>query len=468
MTRLLHTRSETLAALETLAASATEELILAVRTLSPGTPLLTEALTERGLNTWSDLIAWVTRRGVRLLMAFGDDDPLFDADRHRRVWLAASAFANVHQGNAQIFCAPHGQTIGRLWTLRFRRPIRAALRQLATDDARRLTLPQRAALAKGPTPRPQRIAQSFAVADGERALIGGYSIDMRHKGQDWHDVAALIEDADFAGALRSHFADCWSAAIATGAPTLASEPRPFATVSRRQSRPELRLLRTLSDPSSGPLAFTGTTKARDAETHLLRTFGAARQHVFIETPAFRHPALADALASAARATPELQLTVVLHPDADILPFGGALPDTVARAEDARDHTLALLARAFGRQATFLKHAPQGRDTVAQRGPDGTAGRVIVVDGTTIVLGSHSLTLRSMRLDTEASVLIRDTCLAQDLVAQRARKWLGPEADNKDPTRAETWATAPAPLETFKPQAPAPRRTRPMRLPDKAF
>ena len=125
MTRLLHTRSETLAALETLAASATEELILAVRTLSPGTPLLTEALTERGLTTWSDLIAWVTRRGVRLLMAFGDDDPLFDADRHRRVWLAASAFANVHQGNAQIFCGPHGQTIGRLWTLRFRRPMRS-------------------------------------------------------------------------------------------------------------------------------------------------------------------------------------------------------------------------------------------------------------------------------------------------------------------------------------------------------
>lgn len=468
MTQLLHTRSETLAALETVAASATEELILALRTLSPDMPLLTEALTERGLNTWSDLIAWITRRGVRLQMAFGDEDPLFDVDRHRRVWLEASAFANVHQGNAQILCAPHGQKLGKLWTLRFRRPIRAALWRLATDDTRRLTLPQRATLAKGPTLRPQRIAQAFAVADGTRALIGGVPTDMRQTDQDWHNIAALIEDADFAGALRAHFADCWSAAIATGAPTLASEPRPVAAVSRRQSRPELRLLRTLSDPSDGPLAFTGTTRIQDAETHLLRIFGAARHHVYIETPAFRHPTLAEALADAARNAPDLQLTVVLHPGADALPFAGALPGTLARAEDARDRTLAILARSFGRRAAFLRYAPQGRDTVAERATDVPAGRVIVVDGTQIVLGSHSLTLRSMRLDTEASVLIRDNSLAQDVVARRARKWLGVAQDAADAAQAETWAAAKAPLEAFAPTAPAPRSTHPLSLPDEVI
>lgn len=459
MTTPLLTRTETLAALETLAASADSELIFAFRSFSPETPLLTEALRERGLSTWADLIPWLTRRGVRLFMAFGDEDPLLDSARHRRAWLAASGFANVAQGDAQILCVPHGQMAGALWRWRLRRPLRRALLRLKQDEARHLTLPQRAALSGSIRLRSQHINQSFAVADGTSALIGGFTLDARRPETLWHDVSALVQDADFAGALRAHFSDCWTAAMATGAPALATPPRPFLSVTRRQSRPELRLLRTLSDPASGPWRLTGEPRDTSFATQVTKRLSEARQSVFIETAAFRSPMLTDALVRAAHAAPDLQVVVILHPGADRQPLGGAPDDTGAQAATLQAEALSRLVQAFGPRLVLKDHRLPGAGTPTAT-PDPLPGRLLIVDETWAVIGSHDLTNRALSLDTEASVLIRDPGFAADLLRRRSDHWLGRGPDHLD---AADWTEAAPPLHRHDPRHTARSRARP--LPD---
>ncbi|WP_425071215.1 phospholipase D-like domain-containing protein [Sagittula sp. S175] len=456
--KALLTRDDTLAALETLAADAQSELILAFRSFAPDTPLQTERLRELGLSTWTDLIPWLTRRGVRLFVAFGDDDPLLDSARHRRAWLTASGFANVAQGDAQILCAPHGQQAGAVWRWRLRGPLRRALKRLRQDEPRHLTMPQRATL-KGTHPlRSQHINQSFAIADGERALIGGFSLDARRSDTAWHDVAALIEDADFAGALRAHFADSWAAAIATKAPPLATPARPFHSVTRRQSRPELRLLRTLSDPRTDPFRLTAQPRDTSFATQLARHFAAARDSVYIETTAFRDAALTEALTRAATSAPDLNVVLILDPRADRLPLAGAAGG-VNHARALQDAQLSRLCRAFGSRLTILT---QALGQAPATGPDPLPGRLAVIDRTFAILGSHVLTRRALALDTEASVLVRNPSFAADLLDRRAQHWLGQTPDSFS---ASAWRQAKAPLEAVTPPSARPLRHR---LPDILF
>lgn len=457
--RVLMTRSETLEALEHLAASAERELIMAFRSFSPQTALRTERLRELGLSTWSDLIPWLTRRGVQLFLAFGDDDPVLDPDRHRRAWLTASGFANVAQGDAQIICAPHGQKAGALWRWRLSRPLRRALAQLRDEDPRRLTLPQRAALQGSPAIRSQHVDHAFAVADGAQAVIGGFTLDARRQETLWHDVALAVDDSDFAGALRAHFADCWADAIATGAPTLATPPRPFHSVTRRQSRPELRLLRTLSAPRSGVSALTGTPRDGSFANQLIKHLEAAKHSIYIETAALRHRPVAEALKRATAASPELQLVLILHPGGDRLPLGGALRDTGPQSETLQAHLLHQLSHAFGKRAALL-HLPFKAPAL----PGGVAplpGRLTVIDQTYSVIGSPDLTPRAASLDSHAAVLVRDETLATDILHRRAALW----GATSDMTAADWTALAASDASPLDPVTTEPARPRPGRLPE---
>ena len=88
--RPLITAEEGFPALERLCAGAERELLLSFRILDPRTRLRAPEIVERGLQTWADLIAWITRRGVRLRMLHADFDPLFTKSLHRGAW------ANAH------------------------------------------------------------------------------------------------------------------------------------------------------------------------------------------------------------------------------------------------------------------------------------------------------------------------------------------------------------------------------------
>lgn len=64
--RAMITATEGFAALERLVASAESELLICLTDARPETPLVEPRLRERGLQTWSDLIAWCARKDVAL------------------------------------------------------------------------------------------------------------------------------------------------------------------------------------------------------------------------------------------------------------------------------------------------------------------------------------------------------------------------------------------------------------------
>ncbi len=401
--RALLSAGEAAAALETLAASARSELLLCLPRLAPDRPLVLPDLRDRGLDTWGDLLALLSRRGLSLRILVSDPDPLLTPQAHRAAWRRASGFADVLQGSAQLLCAPHGQVAQGPRSYLLRRRLAPAMTALRAEDPARLTPVQRALVQDGAGARPAEIHQAFALADGAGAVIGGPDL-----GTDAPSVMALhIADADFCGALRGHFADCWAAALDSGA-ALAAPGSALDNPTRPQSRDDLRLLRTQSRPRTG---LAPRTLANDVEPALVRLFSTARRRILIRTSALRHDGLTQALAQAAQ-TPDLHLILLLPPETR-----GTWDDT--RAAALQVAALARLQAAYGDRLALVSD-PQAE------------GLLCLVDGITVI-GSTSLTRRACRWNSEAAALIRDERLTETLLAHLGTGLTG------DPGRAATWA-----------------------------
>ncbi len=460
----LITAAEGYPALERLCAEAQGTLYLSFRILDPRTRLHAPQLTERGLDSWADLIAWVTRRGVRLRLLLADFDPVFASDLHRQAWANASGFADVVQGDAQILVAPHGQEAGRLWHLAMLARLRRSLSGLRKEDPTRLTPVQRALLATRPRLRPATLHQKFATADGRRAVIGGLDVDPRRfdtpahdrpPEETWHDVSVAVQDDDFVGALDGHFAECWNAALACGAASLADPARPLDTRVKPQARADLRLLRTFSVPCTGAGRLAPTPRLTEHETALLRLFGEAQDYLYIETQFLRHAPLVDTLCDAAARSAALQLIVMLPLAPERVLFDGHDGWDARHAHGLQTAALTRLRAAYGTRLALVtpgqrRPAPEGAPQIAGAGPVYVHSKVVIADDLTAVVGSANLNGRSMRWDTEASVLVKDRGFARGLLERLARTWLG-EAGG-DPRRATTWTGAASDNAALPPEA----------------
>ncbi len=425
--RALTTAEDSARALERLAATARQDLFIAVPHLTPDTPLQIPELRERGLEAWADMLALLTRRGVCLRMLVADCDPVTAPDRHRAAWAAASGFADVVQGDAQVICAAHGHQVSGLWDWRLRRRFKPALAALRSEDPARLTATQRQVNAKGPAFRPAEMPQSFALKDDSACVLGG------------PDLSLAIEDTDFCGALRGHFTDCWTAALKTGAKSLAAPAAPLDSPRRPQSRADMRLLRSQSRPAAG---FAPRPLNTDHESALTRRLGDARHCVVVRTRAFRHDGLAKVLAEAASKAPDLQVILLLPPEE------GHDWDA-ARAADLQAQALNTLRKAFGDRLTCVE-AP------------GTVTTAVLIDDATALIGSAALTRRACRWNTEASALVQDPALAKALLDQIGAQFLGTGTDPTNMRRAATWTA------TCKAWTDAPSTSARSPLPDDLF
>ncbi|MDU8912911.1 phospholipase D family protein [Aestuariicoccus sp. MJ-SS9] len=450
----LITADEAFPAFERLAAGAREELMMSFRIFDPATKLRAPELRERGLDTWADLLTWVVRRGVRLRLIIADFDPLLAQSLHRLAWRSASGFADVIVGDVQILCAPHGQAAGRLWHLAMRARLRKTLSALRASDPTRLTPVQRDILETAPVLRPVTIHQKFALADGTRSIVGGIDINQRRfdtekhdqsPEETWHDVSMSVEDADFSGALRGHFVDTWNAALICGAPSLAERALPIDMPTRPQAPPDLRLIRTVSAPCPGLTRLGPTPRITDHEKTVLSLIGEAREHIYIETQFLRHKPVADALVAAAARAPDLQLVVVLPPAPERILFDGDDGWDARHAHGLQFRALRRIAAAFGDRAALISPAQPwaaGRDAPALKG-GGTVyvhAKVLLIDDAVGLVGSANLNGRSLRWDTEASVLFRRPDTVAALRKRLAEKWLGEDAPG-DTAKAATWRQA---------------------------
>lgn len=428
------TADESLAALERLLASARKEVVLSFHLLDARTALRDDTLRARGLETWADLIADASARGVRLRILLADFDPLFASRLHRAAWASASVFADVVRGDTQILCAPHGQRAGRLWQIIWRARIRAALDRLRNEDPATLTPVQRQALQDGPVLRPVRHHQSFAIADGKAVVIGGFGTgEERFDAEDQdrpypqtrHALSVALEDRDFAGALLAHFADCWNAALDAGIQSLTDAAAAIPVANRLQSRPDLRLLRTLSVPRAGFARLAPASRVTDHQDTLLRLFHQAQSSVYIETQTLRHAPLVNALAEAAKRNPRLQLIVLLPAAPEPGPFDGDDGWDARRANDLQTACLTRLSAAFGNRLAVVTPAQDSPGAETPPHAD-LPSSVVLVDGERAMIGSANLNARSLRWNGEASILVSDRRFTDDLMQRLSARWLGTE------------------------------------------
>lgn len=391
--RALITAAEGMAALERLVASASSEILLCLTEAAPETPLAEPRLRERGLETWSDLIAWTARRDVAVRIMFCEPDPLMSPAAYRLAWMQASGFANVVSSDSQIICAPHGQKLGPLRRSLMRRRLSRAMAALRAAEPGQRTPVQRQILSLGAVVRVAQMQQSFAVADGKTALLGAFALEGEAEPPRPAEPRVMLsDDSDFAAALRGHFTQSWNDALGAGAQSLASRAAVFDTRVRAQSRPDLRLLRTLAAPAPGALRILPEPMVTDLARTLPKALSEAQRYVYIETPVL----------------PDMRLVE-------------ALANTVVPASD--------LQRGFGDRMALVR-------------PSATriCGTVVIVDDALAVLGAFGLSPRSLNTDKGAAVGFQAENRITSLMTRLGQRWTG-ESDPARLRQAACWQQA---------------------------
>lgn len=447
----LITASEGYPALERLVHAAQSEILMSFRIFDPETRIRAPELRDAGLETWADLLANVTERGVVLRVLLADFDPLFTADLHRMAWRSARHIETHVNGDSSVLCAPHGQRAGPLWRLLMQGKIKSALDNLRQRDPAELTPVEQAILRGSTVLRPVTIHQKFAVADGKNSVIGGLDINERRydtKAHDrpadetWHDVSMHVENEGFGRALRSHFADAWNAAIECGARALGREAAPIdAPPSDQPTTPAL--VRTISAPCQGLGRLSPENRVAEHESTLINAFSEAQDSIYIETQFLRHKPIADALVAAGERKADLSLIVIMPPFAERVLFNSDFSWDAKHAHALQVRALTRIREAFGdRVALIAPGRPVPSDgegpALHEAEPIYVHSKVTVIDDAFGLVGSANLNGRSLRWDTEASVLFRDPDAVQKLRKQLARKWLWDDLDGKDIYRAATW------------------------------
>lgn len=447
----LITAAEGFPALERLVHAAKAEVRMSFRIFDPDTALRAPELQEKGLKTWADLLADVTQRGVTLRVLLADFDPLFTADLHRLAWRSAGQIKEQVTGNTAVLCAPHGQKAGRLWHWLMHGKIRDALRLLRQRDPEDLTPVEQAILRGSTVLRPVTIHQKFAVVDGESSVIGGLDINERRydttshdraADETWHDVSMRVADPAFSAALRAHFADAWNAALDCGARVLGRDTGPLPT--RRDTslnRPEL--VRTISAPCSGIGRLSPKNRVAEHEETLIDALSAARDSIYIETQFLRHKPVADALVEAGKRVSDLDLILIMPPFAERVLFNSDFSWDARHAHALQVRALTAITDTFGERAALIAPARPVKadgDTPALHGaePIYVHSKVTLIDSAFGLVGSANLNGRSLRWDTEASVLFRTSEATNDLRTRLAQKWLADAAQGGDITRSATW------------------------------
>ncbi|PWG03195.1 phospholipase D family protein [Sphingosinicella humi] len=323
-----------------------------------------------------------------------------------------------------------------------------------------------------PPPRlwPATYHQKFVVIDGEKAIIGGLDLDERrwddrrhHQRADrtWHDISALIEGPAVADA-ECHFARLWNREMPRYRATVAEwidgcgrelmldplteigdadqnnvssrrKPGPKNTKEAGIARHNLdkssswvpasagmtdkatvQLARTMSLKSDGLFAIGPKPGIRELKAAHKAVILSARRRLYIEGQFFRSNAAADWIEAALRASPELEVIILVANAPEEIAFEGQTDNLAHR------HGEHLQARALGR--LLRKAGPNriGLFTLAKDEPvkpseekfedtRGTAfgsglihihSKLLIADDAACLLSSANINGRSFEWDTE--------------------------------------------------------------------
>ncbi len=455
----LITAYEAFPELERLFLAARTEVWAGFRIFDLRTRLRSDEAREIGA-TWFDLIVHRLRAGVSIHMILADFDPALATPLHRGTWRSVRQFSAAREmaGGGGLHLLPVRQPARAglaprflFWPLivaRVAKQLKALTRE--PDDARREAL----ALSVGLRPRLSRTGlgarllplpniypgthhQKLAVFDREALFIGGFDLNERRyddpdhsrsADQTWHDVSVTTRGADCVAMAQAHLESFWGLGP-TPPPQTSGDPRFVRTQSR--------------DGSRNPFRLSPKPWIRESEMENRKLFETARNLIFIETQYFRHRPLARKLARLARRNPQLQLIMMLPAAPEEVAFDDK-PGLDSRfGEYLQARCVRKVKRAFGSRAFIgmpLRPVPSNssdRDAAYGSQIIYIHAKVAVADDTRAMVGSANLNGRSMRWDTEASIVTDDPASVATLRRRLFEHWLPEDA----PPEAYDIATA---------------------------
>lgn len=450
--QVLITAEEAYPALERAFLDAKTEIWASFRIFDLETRLRSEEGREIG-QTWFDLIVHVLRQNVALHFILSDFDPVVAPELHMASWRARRAFeaaGDAAGDGAQLLVqnALHDARVGLLPRMVLWRRLRAELAKTAADlnaapEAVRtekltsapalrplMTEKPDGSLAPRIWPPPPLVPathhQKIAVFDRSLLCVGGLDLDERryddkaHRrdhADTWHDVQLMCRGpaALEAQAHLERFLNMVSDTCATG-----SGGRVLRTLSRK---------RRFSLPHLGPKPVVREL----ADAHM-RMIGRARDLLYFETQFFRDPHLAECLAKAGQAKPDLGLIMVLPGAPEDVAFEDSRSLDARYGEYLQVRAVETVQAAFGDRAVFCspvrpKHiAGEGRDRLEGSPIIYVHAKVSIFDDRAAIVSSANLNGRSLYWDTEAGLALSDGAQVAGLRQRVFRHWLGPEAD----------------------------------------
>lgn len=473
----LITAAEAFPLLEGRVAAAEREVSLLFRVFDTRMTLRDEAAldlagAEGGGTDWAALLIALARRGATVRLQVSDFDPVGGAALHREAWASLrhlAARAGGHGGlRIEAMAARHPAELGPFWRRVFagraRREMMRILAEAGEGASDAHPSLDAAMAARPPRLFPVTHHQKVAVVDDGFALVGGLDFDERRwdtpehdrpAAETWRDVTLAVEGAA-TGEIARAVSAIWNDAAADWvrredrAPLAPlAEPADWPVAAETGRKPAAaagdEVVMTRSAPAGGVFAFAPRRTDDGTERAVLSLIEAARRFLYIETQFIRCERVVKALTRAARRRPALEFVLVLPFAPEAYAFEGRRDTATRHGEALQLGVLKRLARAFGPRAALLSPAKPARRTEGDEFVAHGAGavyvhsKVLIADGRVALVGSANLNGRSLRWDTEVSLLWRDEAAVSSFQERLADTWI--EARAGPPDRAATWGEA---------------------------
>lgn len=455
--------------LEHLLLDAKETVWLSFRVFDPDTKLRSDRAKKAGLSDWSSLIAHTVGRGVEVRILLADFEPVLADFLHAGSWCTYRTLRALmetldeqEQARLQLIVIQHEGEMGWGWRQLLRLLLRRRIRKVVETLLKRKThkdggLETRPGLWRhvewkekkarawkaAPPPRlwPATYHQKFVVIDGEKAIIGGLDLDERRwddrrhdqrADRTWHDISALIEGPAVADAAR-HFALLWNRELPRYRATvdewidgcgreLMLDPLTEIEGERKAQEVEgkatVQLARTMSLKSDGLFAIGPVHGIRELKAAHRELILSARRQLYIEAQFFRSNAAADWIEAALRASPQLEVIILVANAPEEIAFEGQTDNLAHRhGEHLQARALGRLLRKAGPHRvgffTLAKHEDveageekfeKTRGTAFGSGLIHIHSKLLIADDAACLLSSANINGRSFEWDTELGFL----------------------------------------------------------------
>ena len=456
--------------LEHLVLDAKTSVWLSFRIFDPDTRTRSDRAKEAGLHDWAALIDHAVRRGVEVRILLADFEPVLADYLHagswhsyRRIRKIIEALDEADRDRLQLIVIQHEGEIGWGWRhamrLLLRKRIRKVVEKLLAkkkhvdggfdtrpglwryldwdDDDQ----PNGWKAAAPPRLWPASYHQKFVVVDGRCTVIGGLDLDerrwddRRHRqraNQTWHDISALVEGPVVADAAR-HFAMLWNRelpryrAIVEEWTTACSrelmlDPLDEIDLAERElgadGEATVQLVRTLSRRNGSAFATGPSSHVRELKAAHRSVILSARRQLYVEAQFFRSEEAAEWTLEALRASPDLEVIILVANAPEEIAFEGQVDNLAHRhGEYLQAKSLGRLLKIGGGERvglfTLAKHEPVKGDEKKFDETRGTAygsglihihAKLLCADDRHCLLSSANINGRSFEWDTELGLI----------------------------------------------------------------